>query len=117
MDNQKYMIIINSTLSLKEIEESHRDFFDTMVKIVVDIEKEFVALNAEMHADLEELLLENGSEQKNLWGANIYFSKPDEIEFTSLINIRPAQSNKSMEVLDPEIRKKMAHIVQKRITR
>lgn len=86
-----------------------------MVKIVVDIDKELIALDAELHADLEELLLENESEQQNLWGANIYFANPHDIEFTSLINIRPAQGNKGMLIENTETKKRIAEIVERLI--
>ncbi len=109
------MIIIREPVSIQDIQRLHNDFFDTMVKIVVDVEKQLVAVNAEMHADLEQMLLEEGSEQNHLWGANIYFSRPHDLEFTSLINIRPALGNKSMEVLDPWIRTSMTGIVKKYI--
>lgn len=105
------MIIISKPLSIQTIREKHGSFFQTMVKIVVDVERKLLALDAEMHADLEELLLENESSQQELWGANLYFDRPDYIEFTSLINIRPGQGNKSMEVMDPAIRQKMQDIV------
>ncbi len=107
------MIILREPISIQDIQKNHHDFFDTMVKIVVDIERELLALNGEMHADLEEVLLEDGSEQQYLWGANIYFSRPHDLEFTSLINIRPGQGNKSMEVLDPLVRETMTRIVKK----
>lgn len=110
------MIIVETSLPIQAIKENHNDFFNSMVKIVIDIEKELIALNAELHADLEALLLEQGSNQKHLWGANIYFENPYEIEFTSLINIRPAQGNKSMEVQDEKIKQKMLEIVKKLIT-
>ena len=68
-----------------------------MTKGVVDIEKEVVAIDAELQADLEMLLLKNGSKQEQLWGIDLY---PDEngedfLEFDSLINIRPRQNNRS----------------------
>ncbi|MEK7171414.1 MAG: DUF5674 family protein [Patescibacteria group bacterium] len=109
------MIIIKTLVNLLEIKEKYNHFFAKMVKIVVDIEKEIIALDSELHADLEQLLLENDSDQKNLWGANIYFEGPIFIEFTSLINIRPAQGNKSMEVQNPEIRKKIEEITHRLI--
>jgi hypothetical protein len=87
--------------------------FEEVLKIVVDIKKILIAVDAEMHADLEHLLLNEGSGQQDLWGANIYplRSKEDQIEFTSLINIRPAMGNRSMEVADPEIREKIRIII------
>ncbi|MBI4235488.1 hypothetical protein HY604_04280 [Candidatus Peregrinibacteria bacterium] len=109
------MIIINQPLQIKEIRENHANFFDTMVKIVVDTEKAWIALDAELHSDLEELLLENESEQENLWGANIYFTNPHDIEFTSLINIRPGHGNKGMLIENPETKKRITEIVKKLI--
>jgi len=83
-----------------------------MVKIVVDLERALVAVDAEMHADLEELLLEEGSQQMDLWGANVYFEGPVFLEFTSLINIRPGQGNRSMEVQDPALRAQIEALVR-----
>lgn len=81
-------------------------FFQDMVKYVVDIERGVVALGGELHADAEALLLEDGSRQEDLWGANYYpGAGPEEcIEYTSLINIRPAQGNRSMEIVDEDVR-------------
>jgi hypothetical protein len=87
--------------------------FGNFVKAVVDIDRKIVALDAEMHADLEQLLLEHGSEQKNLWGINFYsdMTGEDFVEFDSMINVRPSQNNRSRSVDDPEIRKKILEVV------
>jgi hypothetical protein len=108
------MKIIKQPININEIWNSKESDFVEMLKIVVDIEKEMVAIDAELHADLEQILIENGSEQKNVWGANIYplKSKDDFIEYTALINIRPAMGNKSMEVLDKDVRNKMEKIIR-----
>ena len=80
--------------------------FEDMVKYVVDIERKVVAVGGELHADAEEVLLESGSRQSDIWGANYYPGRgADEcIEFTSLINIRPSQGNRSMVIEDSGIR-------------
>lgn len=109
------MIIIQEPVNIREIQANHNHFFTSMVKIVVDVEREVVAIDADLHADLEELLLEDESSQENLWGANLYFLKPYDLEFTSLINIRPHQNNRGMEVTDERIRSKMTNIVKKLI--
>ena len=109
------MLLIQTPIKIAEVQEKHSDFFETMVKVVIDLERESLALNGEMHADLETLLLDNGSRQEDLWGANIYFKNPHDLEFTSLINIRPAQGNRSMELRDPMLRNKMLEIVKKLI--
>jgi hypothetical protein len=97
---------------LKEIAEKR---FGDMVKGVVDIEKGIMALGGELHADEEAFLLEKGSQQKDLWGINLYpdMSGVDFLEFDSMINIRPSQNNRSRYVEDPLIRQKILSIVGK----
>ena len=86
-----------------------------MTKGVVDLDSGLIALEAQMHADLEQILLNQGSRQQALWGFNLYPEKdgPAFIEFTSLINIRPAQGNASIEVQEPAIRKQILEVIQK----
>jgi hypothetical protein len=87
-------------------------FFEDMVKFVVDVEREIIAVGGELHADAEALLLDAGSRQEALWGAN-YFPRrgaADCIEFTSLINIRPAQGNRSMEIQDESVRARVREL-------
>ena len=81
------------------------------IKAVADIEKEIISVDCELHIDCAEELVREGSEWKNLWGFNIY---PDaSVDFISLINIRPASRNRSMEIQNPEIRQKIESIFQK----
>lgn len=112
------MKIIDKEITIQELNEMAGKMFGNLVKAVVDIEKEIMAVDAELHADEEALLLENGSQQKNLWGINLYpgISGDDFIEFDSMINLRPAQGNKSRGVEDELIRKKIIQIVN-RLTR
>jgi len=88
-----------------------------MIKAVVDLKKEIIALDGELHADLEALLIEKDSRQENLWGINLYLEKPskERIEYTALINIRPSQDNPSMEIENTRIRKKIGELVNKLI--
>jgi len=113
------MKIITEPISKDRILKEHNSFFQTMIKAVVDIDKKVIALDAELHADLETLLLEQGSEQNNLWGINLYLDKTKEdwIEYTALINIRPSMDNRDMEVKDVQTRKKINDIVYTLITR
>lgn len=85
--------------------------YDGMIKIVVDIRGRILAGGGEMHADCESVLLDNASEQDDLWGANWY---PDEqrIEFESLINIRPRLGNRSIVIQSEEIREKVESITR-----
>jgi hypothetical protein len=88
-----------------------RDFED-MVKYVVDVARGVAAVGGDLHADEEALLLDNGSRQEDLWGANYYPGRGRDgcIEFTSLLNIWPAQDNRSMTIEDPTIRDRVREL-------
>ncbi|MFH1073933.1 MAG: DUF5674 family protein [Candidatus Firestonebacteria bacterium] len=107
------MEILKVKINKKELKSKYSGIFTSMVKGVADIKKELIALDAEMHADLEAFLLEEGSEQEDLWGFNLYVEKKGEefIEYTSLINIRPHQNNKSMEISDPRIKERVKNTI------
>ncbi len=86
--------------------------FEGMVKYVVDVERQLVAIGGEMHSDAEQVLLEAGSRQADLWGANYYPGRGRDgcIEYTSLINIRPAAGNRGMELQDRALRESVRKI-------
>jgi hypothetical protein len=109
------MILVDKPVPIKEIWTKRETKFSGLIKIAVDIEKEKIALDGELHADCETALLETGSQQENIWGANIYpeNSGDDFIEFISFINIRPSQDNPSMEVLNPELRANIKKVVSR----
>jgi len=65
------MKIVTEAVTIKELKDMEADMFGNLVKAVVDVEKEIMAIDAELHADEEALLLENGSKQENLWGINL----------------------------------------------
>jgi hypothetical protein len=88
--------------------------FDSLIKYVVDIRSQRIALGGEMHADAEEELLKTGSSQADLWGGNLLpWRTPPRIEHTSLINIRPAAGNRAIEISEPLIRTAVEAIVKR----
>lgn len=113
------MQIIEDSITNDELKIIAQKIFGDMVKAVVDVEKKIVAIDAELHADLEAFLLNEGSLQGNLWGVNFYpeIDGDDFLEFDSMINIRPSQNNRSRGVESEQIRDKIIEIVQKRIKR
>lgn len=113
------MTIITDSITFAQLEEMAAKLFGDMVKGVVDVNLGLLALDAELHSDLEALLIQKGSNQKNLWGINLYpaLTGSDYLEFDSLINIRPAEGNRSRGVDDPAIRSQISDIVNKRISR
>jgi len=111
--------IITQQATLDELEGMAERVFGNMVKAVVDVDREVLAVDGELHSDLEALLIENGSKQRSLWGINLYpeMKGDDFIEFDSMINMRPSQGNRSRGVESVQIRDKIFQIVAKRIKR
>ncbi|MFH0942863.1 MAG: DUF5674 family protein [Candidatus Beckwithbacteria bacterium] len=112
------MQVIDQPIKLDLIKNMAKNSFGKLIKAVVDTEIEVMAIDADMHADEEAKLLENGSQQKDLWGINIYPEKyegSDFIEFDSMINLRPTQNNLSRGVEDEKIKEKIKLIVKKLI--
>ncbi len=109
------MIIVQKKLTVQEIRELASHVFGDMVKGVVDVEREIIALDAELHADLEALLLHSGSRQDNLWGFNLYpdLIGEDFVELDSLINIRPSQGNRSRRIEADGVRARILDIISK----
>ncbi|MBS0625157.1 MAG: hypothetical protein JSS32_03820 [Verrucomicrobia bacterium] len=98
---------------MHELELKHK--YGALVKAVVDTEREIIIAGMTMHSDGEEILLENGSSQADLWGINLYLqqSGDDWIEYDSVINLRPSQGNDSRGVDDPAIQQKIREIVNR----
>ncbi len=113
------MKIVKEKLIPSELNEMAARIFGNMVKAVADIDRELLAVDAELHADLEALLLQDGSKQKDLWGINLYPEIPgnDFVEFDSMINLRPSQGNRSRGVENEATRAKILALVQKRVAR
>jgi hypothetical protein len=82
---------------------------DTYIKLAVDIRRGILAGGGAMHADCEAALLEDGSQQEDVWGAD-WNPAAQQVTFESLINIRPRQNNPSMDILDKAIRQRVAEI-------
>ena len=85
--------------------------YEEMIKIVVDIRRRILSGGGEMHADCESVLLEAGSEQDDLWGANWYPAE-QRIAFESLINIRPRLGNRNILIQNQELRENVESITR-----
>jgi len=107
--------IVEKNIDIKELIRIGEEGFGEMVKAVVDVEKEIMAIGGELHADEEAILLGSGSKQEHLWGINLYPQKKDEefIQFDSVINLKPSQGNRSRGIENPEIQKRVKEIVER----
>jgi len=105
------MIYLIRDRATKEQIDEMLQMYGTYIKLAVDIERKILAGGGEFHADCESVLLEDGSEQKYVWGAD-WYPKEQEVTYESLINIRPRQGNRTTELLIPEIRVKTEEITR-----
>ena len=111
------MRILENPITKQDLINSSTNFIDeNTIKAAVDIERQIIAVDAPMHYDCEQLLLENGSNQTDIWGINLYLDEDsidDMVEFDSMINIRPAQNNRSRSVENPETQAQIKTVVSK----
>lgn len=109
------MKIVKNSISRAELAAMAQEMFGELIKAVVDVEQELMAVGGELHSDEEAFLIQGGSKQKDLWGINIYPNKSEGamVEFDSMINIRPSQENNSRGVEDPKIRVKIHELIKK----
>lgn len=114
------MQIVRKTIAVSSLQKMAEGMFGNLVKAVVDVEQGIMAVDAEMHADEEALLLGEGSQQSSLWGINLHpaqFGTTRFIEFDSVINIRPRQGNRTRSVNDASARAAITTIVERLVTR
>ena len=109
---------IVKTISIPELESVAEKMYGNLVKGVVDLKKQILVVDAEMHVDEEQLLLECGPKQEDLWGINLYpakFGTDDFLEFDSMINIRPRQKNMSRGVDDAVTHDEILKLVAQKV--
>lgn len=108
------MRIVREEIRRSELATLAASQFGDMVKAVVDVDRGVMAIGGELHSDEEAALLNDGSNQRHLWGINIYPGETSEswIEFDSMINVRPGQGNRSRDVEDEATREEIRRIVQ-----
>jgi hypothetical protein len=113
-DSPPSILIAASRIPPEELRGLVAAWFGDMVKIVVDVRRGLVAVGGELHADAEALLLDQGSRQDDLWGANYFPGLGPErcIEFTALINIRPGRGNRSMDIQNQDVRVRVRQLVE-----
>ena len=110
------MKIVKDKIESAELKEMAKIFNGVFVKAVIDVEKEIMAVDGELHMDLLMLLIEKeSSEPKNIWGINLYPEKTGEdfIEFDSMVNIKPGLGNRTRGVDSADIKEKIKAVVQK----
>lgn len=111
-------LVAEGTITVAELKKIAQEFYGTMIKGAVDIEKNIVAFGGEYHMDASTFLIETaGGKANDIWGFNIHFEQPEDIwiEYRALINIKPARGNRSMIVRDEKIQERIQTIVNSKI--
>lgn len=106
------IVVVDRRIDPAELGRLVALYFGDMVKVVIDVRRRVAAVGGELHADAEQVLLDQGSAQADLWGANYFPGRgPDRcLEYTALINIRPSQGSRSMEIQDDDTRRAVREI-------
>lgn len=110
------MKIIKDLISRAELKRLASEQFGNVIKVVVDVEQEIMAIGGELHVDMEVLLVENeNSKREDTWGVNLYPDETEEnfVEFDSMINLKPIQNNLTRNVEDKGIQKKIKEIINR----
>ncbi len=105
------ILIIREPATAEQIEQM-KEFGGEFIKLAVDVQREILAGGGELHADCEDALLEDGSQQADVWGADWVFTRK-EVTFESIINIRPGQNNRSSVIQDATLKNKIKLIVRR----
>lgn len=108
------ILVVHEPVNQETLSALAKEWHISLVKGVADIKTGLVALGGEWHMDANNRLIKEGSEQQNLWGFNIYPKEKGDaaIEYISLINIRPMQGNRSMEIASEEIREAVRKVAK-----
>jgi len=111
--------IVRKRIPPSVLERAAAERFGDMVKAVVDIRRRIMAIGGDLHADEETLLLDDGSQQADLWGVNLYpaTSGDDWLEYDSMNNVRPSQGNRSRGVENPTLREAIRAVVDELVER
>ncbi len=105
------ILIIRQQATAEQLAQMAEAFEGALIKLAVDVDREILAGGGELDADCEAALLEDGSQQLHVWGAD-WYPQEQQVGFESLINIRPSQQNFSLELQDLRLRAQVEAIVR-----
>ena len=105
------ILIIRESATAEQVREL-RQALDSYIKLAVDVRRGILAGGGELHADCEQELLAEGSQQEDIWGAD-WYCDTREVGFESLINVRPRQGNPSLLIQDPLLRRTVEETVRR----
>lgn len=105
------LIFLNHPATPQQILDAAREI-PGYIKFVVDVKQKIMTIGGGRHFEGEQLLLsEHGSVQSNLWGGGVELAG-GEIDYESMINIRPRDGNPKRDVVAIETRTQIEIIVR-----
>ena len=111
------ILVIDSQINRKDLQELASNWYGHLLKGAVDIQNNLVALGGEWHIDACNVLTDLGGNKETIWGFNILVNENPEVafEYHSLINLKPSQNHRNMEITDENLRKTIFELVSKKI--
>jgi hypothetical protein len=106
------ILLIRDPATSEQLTQMGEAFDGNLIKLAVDVQRGILAGGGELHADCEEALLEDGSQQNDVWGAD-WYPLERQVGFEALINIRPRQGNFALEVQDSTLRSQIEAIARR----
>jgi Protein of unknown function (DUF5674) len=82
--------IIRSRATPEQIEQMLEEL-KFYIKVAVDLERRVLTGGGEMHFYCEQALLEDGSQQQDIWAAS-FMLESRKIIYESMVNLRPRQN-------------------------
>jgi len=105
------MIITKSEPFTPEEIEKLCEEYEGYIKTVIDIETKVCAAGMRIHLDGEQIILQKGSRQSDVWGGGIDINSR-EIDYNSFINIRPTDGNTTNTITIESIRKRFEELTR-----
>jgi len=102
------MIISKTTPFTQDEINKLKEIFGVYIKTVIDIENKICSAGCQLHSDSEKILLDQGSNQSDLWGGGVDLETKT-VKLNALINIRPPE-NPSDEILNLSTRQKFEEL-------
>lgn len=103
--------LVRSRVTQQQLDEMMQTL-GSYIKLAVDIRRGILTGGGALHADCETALLDDGSQQEDIWGAD-WIPSTQEVRFEALINIRPREGNPTMEILDPSVRERVEEVTRR----
>ena len=103
-------ILSSKPYALAEIEQLKKQF-EVYIKTVIDVDRKICVAGMDRHFEGEQILLKEGSSQKDIWGGGIDLETL-EIDYNSFINIRPNDNNLKNDIQSETLKQKYKELTE-----